>query len=83
MQEHVSAGIMFRKVARDQVPIEVDGKRIKISYWDAYVRQIYTMALSKNTSAARLLEQLRGQFPGDALPGDPICFRLYPSDANL
>ena len=74
---------MFRKVARERVPIDVGGKRTKISYLDAYVRQIYAMALNKNNGAARLLEQLRRQFPGDLLPGDPITFLIYPSDANL
>ena len=83
MQEHVAAGIMFRKVARNKVSIEVEGKRTKISYWEAYVRQIYTMALNKNTSAARLLEQLRRQFPSDLLPGDPIYFLISEDDAKL
>jgi hypothetical protein len=41
------------------------------------------MALNKNISAARLLERLRRQFPGDLLPGDPIYFLIYPSDVNL
>jgi hypothetical protein len=36
--------------------------------WDAYVRQI------RNGSAARLLDQVRRQFPGDLLPGDPVFF---------
>ena len=72
-EQQVSAGVLFRKVAREQVRVEVDGAaKIKMTYWDAYVRQIYAMALNKNTSAARLLEHLRRQFPGDALPGDPI-----------
>ena len=58
-------------------------RKIKMTYSDAYVRQIYTMALNKNTSAARLLEQLRTQFPSDALPGDPIVFAIYKEDADL
>jgi hypothetical protein len=74
---------MFRKVAREKVSIELDGKKIKISYWDAYARQIYTMALNKNNSASRLLEQLRRQFPGNLLPGDPITFLIRESDADL
>jgi hypothetical protein len=46
-----------------------------MSRWDTYVRQIYTMALNKDNSAARLLDQLRRQFPGDLLPGDkPALF---------
>jgi len=51
--------------------------------WDAYVRQIYTMALNRNNSAARLLDQLRRQFPGDLLPGDKITFIISETDAKL
>ena len=82
-QEQVSTGVMFRKVAREQVPIDIGGKRAKISYWNAYVRKISAMALNKNNGAVRLLEQLRRQFPGDLLPGDPITFLLYPEDKGL
>jgi hypothetical protein len=79
----VSTGFRFRKTAREQIPIEIEGIRYKISRWDAYVRQIYNMALSKNTSAARLLDQLRRQFPGNLLPGDPITFLISEEDAKL
>jgi hypothetical protein len=41
------------------------------------------MALNKNTSAARILDQIRTQFPGDLPPGDPVTFVLYESDRNL
>ena len=48
-----------------------------------YLRQIYTMALNKNTSAARLLYQIRMQFPGDALAGNPVTYYITEADANL
>jgi hypothetical protein len=54
-----------------------------MSRWDAYVRQIYTMALNKNNSAARLVDQLRRQFPGNLLPGDKITFLISKADAKL
>ena len=54
-----------------------------MSRWDAYVRQIYNMALNKNSGAARLLDQLRRQFPGDVLPGDPITYIISEADAKL
>jgi hypothetical protein len=79
----VSTGSQFRKVAKEQVSIEVDGIRHKMSHWDAYVRQIYNMALNKNSSAARLLDQRRRQFPGDLLPGDGIAFFISEADAKL
>lgn len=82
-QQQVSAGVMFRKVAREQIPIEVDGERVMMSHWQIYVRQIYTMALNKDNSASRLLDQLRTQFPGEALPGDPITFLISKDDAEL
>jgi hypothetical protein len=74
--------------AREQISIEIEGTHQegthhKMSRWDAYVRQIYNMALNKNGSAARLLDQLRRQFPGDLLPGDPIIFLISEADARL
>jgi hypothetical protein len=82
-QRQVSAASLFRKVAREEVPIEVDGHRITMSRWDAYVRQIYTMALNKNNSAARLLDQIRTRFPGDLPPGDPVFVYLSEDDAKV
>jgi Family of unknown function (DUF5681) len=79
----VSTGSQFRKVAKGQITIEIEGARYKTSRWDAYVRQIYNMALNKNSSAARLLDQLRRWFPGDLLPGDPITFLISEADAKL
>jgi hypothetical protein len=47
------------------------------------MRQIYIMALNKNSSAARLLHQLRRQFPGDLLPGDPVTIPISENDAKV
>ena len=41
------------------------------------------MALNKNNSAARLLDQLRWQFPGNLLPGDKVIFFVSEADAKL
>jgi hypothetical protein len=79
----VSIGAQFRKVARESITIEIEGTPHKISRWHAYMRQIYHMALSKNNSAARLLNQLRSQFSGDLLPGDPITFHIREEDTRL
>jgi hypothetical protein len=73
----VSTGSQFRKVAKEQISIEIEGIRHKLSRWDAYVRQIYNMALNKNSSAARLLDQLRRQFPGDCLHHHPVRDLIY------
>jgi hypothetical protein len=45
---------------------------------DACVRQIYNMALNRNGSAARLLDQVRRQ-----LAGDPVIFLISEADAKL
>jgi hypothetical protein len=82
-KRQVSAGSLFRKVAKEQVGIEIDGDIVEMARWNAYVRQIYTMALNRNNSAARLLDQLRRQFPGDLLPGDKITFIISETDAKL
>ena len=82
-ERQVSVGFLFRKVAKEQIDIEVDGARATLSRWDTYVRQVYTMALNKDNSAARLLDQLRSRFPGDLLPGDPVIFFISETDAKV
>ena len=82
-KRQVSPGSLFRKVAKEQIGIEIDGVTVTMSRWEAYVRQIYTMALNKNNSAARLLDQLRRQFPGDLPPSDEITFIISESDAKV
>jgi hypothetical protein len=82
-EKQLSEGRLFRKVAWGQAPIEIDGRRLMVPRWQLYLRTIYNMALNDNDSAARLLDQVRRHFPGDALPGDPITFIISESDANL
>lgn|GEM_PF-4120790 len=82
-QPKVSAGSLFRKVAKEPIRLEIDGAIVKVPRWDAYVRQIYTMALNKNNGAARLLDQLRRQFPGDLPPGETITYLITEADAKL
>jgi hypothetical protein len=79
----VSTGSQFRKVALEKISIKVGGTRHKMSRWDAYGSQIYTMALNKNSSAAHLLHQIRKQFPGKLLPGDPVFYNISEADAKL
>jgi hypothetical protein len=80
--QQVSEGSIFRKVAKEQISIEVNGIRHTMPRWEAYIRQIYTMALGKDHSAARLLDQLRRQFPGDLLPGDSVTYLISEADAK-
>jgi|SRR6516225_8870478 hypothetical protein len=61
----VSTAYLFRKVANQQVAIEVDGRTVMMTRWEALLRQIHTLALNKDAGAARLLHQIRKQFPGN------------------
>ena len=79
----ISVGYLFRKVANEQVVVEVEGGQVMMTRWEAFVRQIQTMALNKNASGARLLYQLRKQFPGNEARGDKITFIISESDAKL
>jgi hypothetical protein len=72
---------LFRKVANELVAIELDGRQVKMTRWEAVLRQIHTLALNKDAGAARLLHQLRKQYPGTAAPGDR--FILVVSDNDL
>ena len=51
--------------------------------WEAFVRQIHTMALNKDASAARLLYQLRKQFPGSPAEGDKLTFVVSDDDLKV
>ena len=74
----VSAGSLFRRVAEQ--PVKLNGDRMTM--WEAYVRQVYEMA-NENKRAARLLQQLRKAFPGDAPPGKTQIYLITEEDANL
>ena len=61
------AAYLFRKVANEEVAIEANGAKIRMTHWEALLRQIQIMA-HKNPSAARLLHRIRKEFPGDGSP---------------
>jgi hypothetical protein len=82
-QGQLSEGHLFRKVAWGRESIEIDGRRLMVPRWQLYMRTIYNMALNNSDGAARLLDQFRRHFPGDALPGDPITFIISDSDAAV
>jgi hypothetical protein len=79
----VSEGSIFRKVAKEQISIQVDGVPTTMSRWEALMREIYNMALGEDPSATRLLRQIRKYFPGDLPPGDPITFYITEADSRL
>ncbi|WP_348522576.1 DUF5681 domain-containing protein [Bradyrhizobium iriomotense] len=79
----MSTASLFRKVANEQVAIELDGRKVTMTRWEALLRQIQTLALNKNAGAARLLHQLRKQYPGSAAPGDKIITVVSDNDMKL
>lgn len=74
----VSTSSLFRRTAK--LPVKLNG--IRMTMWEAYIRQVYEMA-NQSKRAARLLQQLRKAFPGDAPPGETITFLITEDDANL
>jgi hypothetical protein len=78
----VSVNYLFQMVAKEEIPIEVQGVQVMMTRMEAYLRQLQLLAFT-NGSAARLLNQLRKQFPGDPASGDPITFIISESDAKL
>jgi hypothetical protein len=66
-----------------QVAIEIDGGNAMMTRWEAFLRQIHTMALNKDASAARLVHQIRDQFPGMPAAGDKITYVISETDKRL
>jgi Family of unknown function (DUF5681) len=79
--EPVSTSYLFRKVANEEVEIEVQGCTMAVTRWDALLRQVHTMALNNDFRAARLLHQIRQRFPGRAASGG--TFFLVCTDEDL
>src|SRR5690348_1087696 len=63
-KQRLPAAYLFRKVANEEVTIEANGAKIRMTHWEALLRQLHIMA-HKNSSAARLLHRIRQQFPGE------------------
>jgi hypothetical protein len=74
---------LFRKVANEDVAIELDGAQVIMTRWEALLRQIHTLALNKDAGAARLLHQIRKQHPGSAAPADKFIMVLSDHDMKL
>jgi Family of unknown function (DUF5681) len=81
--ELVSDEFMFRKIAQEEEPVEIDGKRAKITRWQLYLRRIYIMTLSGSNRASRMLHRLQKQYPGDAPSGPVITYLITEGDAKL
>jgi hypothetical protein len=78
----LSPNYLFRKVANEQTVGELGGKKIKMTRWTALIRQLQTMSLNKNTSATRLLQQIRKQFLINA-PAEKYLMVVDDADMKL
>ena len=78
-----SPDVIFRKVASELISVEGEGGIMTMTRFEALLRQIHTMALNKDPGAARLLDQLRKGFPGQAPPGDPTIVVFSDDDMNI
>lgn len=77
--ERRPASYWFRKVANEKIDLE-DGT-VLITRWEALIRQIHLKAYT-DTSAARLLHQIRKQFPGDAETGEKSILVFSDNEMN-
>jgi hypothetical protein len=67
--QQVSTAYLFRKVANETVVIETASGKMRMTRSEALARMVQNLALNKDSSAARLLSQMRKKFPGKATPG--------------
>jgi hypothetical protein len=81
--QRVSPDYLFWRVANEHVPIELGGRIIMMSRWEAFVRMVQTLTLNKDQGAARLLYKMRRQFPGTAPSGDKYLAVTPDSDRDL
>ena len=81
--QHVSPAHLFWKVANEHVTIELGGSRMMISRWEAFLRMVQTLALNQDQGAARLLYNMRRQFPGTAPSGDKYLCIVCDEDMGL
>jgi hypothetical protein len=65
--QRLPAAYLFRKVANEEVAVEANGTTIRMTRWEALMRQIHIQA-HNNSSAARLLHRIRKKFPGKGSP---------------
>lgn len=54
--------------SNEMVVIEAGSHNESMTRWEALARKVQNLALNKDSSAARLLHQMRKKFPGKAAP---------------
>jgi len=78
----VSEGSIFRKVAKEQISIEVKGIRHTMPRWEAYVRQIYTWRLARTTAQRACSTSFEGNFRATYSPV-MVTFLISEADAKV
>jgi len=80
--QRLPAAYLFRKVASEEVEIEFNGAPLRMTRWEAFMRQIHIMA-HKDPGAARLLHRVRKQFPGKSSPDVKTFLVLRDDEMNF
>ena len=78
----LSAYSLFWKVAEEKTTFELEGVKVKMAHIEAFFRQMQLLA-SSNVRAARLINQLRIQFPGPPVIGEGPVFIITEADAKV
>jgi hypothetical protein len=81
--EPVSRAYLFRKVANEMVAIGAGSSKEIMTRWEALVRQVQNLALSKDPGAARLLHWMRKKFPGKVAPAGKFILVVSDNDMKL
>jgi len=81
--ELISEAYMFRRIVQEEVPIDINGKKVKVTRWQLYLRKIYASALSGDNRASKLLFRLQKQYPAGAPSGPVTTYLITKADENL
>ena len=79
----VSTAYLFRKVANERIVIEAGSHNEIMTRWEALARKVQNLALNRDSSADRLLHQMRKRFPGNALAGDKYIWVVNDADMKV
>jgi hypothetical protein len=83
MQPEMSRAYLFRKVVKETICVKTASGEKIMTRWEALVRMVQSLALNKNSSAARLLHKMRKEFSGNALPSDTRIWIVSEADLRV
>jgi hypothetical protein len=79
----VSPRLLFRTIAEERVTIEIEGRKVRRTIFEAIMRRISTMALKKDVAASELLEVARRLFPSSQKRVEDIVYIGTEEDMKL